>query len=54
MNYIEFYRGESLFNEFLTIKYNDLDKYLKNFSEENDTIKIFDNLYKKIRFDITS
>lgn len=45
------YRGERLFKEFLTTKYGDLDGYLKNVSEDKETIEIFDNLYKKIRFD---
>lgn len=44
------YRGEKLFNKFLTIKYVDLDGYLKNVSEDKEVIEIFDNLYKKIRF----
>ena len=44
------YRGEKLFKEFLTIKYDDLDRYLKNVSEDKDIVEIFDNLYKKIRF----
>ncbi len=44
------YRGEKLFKEFFTLNYSDLDGYLKNISEDKDTIKIFDDLYKKIRF----
>jgi len=44
------YRGEKLFKEFLTIKYDDVDKYLKNVSEDREIVEIFDNLYKKIRF----
>lgn len=44
------YRGEKLFNEFLTTKYDDLDRCLKNVSESKETIEIFDNLYKKIRY----
>jgi predicted RNA-binding protein YlqC (UPF0109 family) len=44
------YRGEKLFEEFLTMKYNDLDGYLKNVSEDKEIVEIFDNLYKKIRF----
>jgi len=44
------YRGEKLFNEFLTVKYDDVDRYLKNVSEDKETVKIFDNVYKKIRF----
>lgn len=43
------YRGEKLFKEFLTIKYGDLDGYLKNVSEDKEIVEIFDNLYKKIR-----
>jgi len=44
------YRGEKLFKEFLTMKYDDVDGYLKNVSEDKDIVEIFDNLYKKIRF----
>lgn len=44
------YRGEKLFNEFLTIRYEDLDRYLKNVSEDKEIVEIFDNLYKKIRY----
>jgi len=44
------YRGEKLFKEFLTIKYDDLDRYLKNVSEDKDIVEIFDNLYQKIRY----
>ncbi len=44
------YRGEKFFKEFLTIKYEDLDRYLKNVSEDKEIVEIFDNLYKKIRY----
>lgn len=44
------YRGEKLFKEFLTIKYDDLDGCLKNVSENKEIVQIFDNLYKKIRY----
>jgi hypothetical protein len=44
------YRGEKLFKEFLTMKYEDVDSYLKNVSEDKEIVEIFDNLYKKIRF----
>lgn len=47
-NYI--YRGERLFNEFFTIKYSDLDNCLRGVSEDKEIVKIFDNLYKKIRY----
>jgi len=44
------YRGEKLFKEFLTMKYDEIDGYLKNVSENKEIVKIFDNLYKKIRY----
>src|SRR3989338_51036 len=44
------YRGEKLFKEFFAIQYEDLDDCLKNVSEDEEIIAIFDNLYKKIRF----
>lgn len=44
------YRGDKLFNEFFTLKYGDLDNYLKNISEDKEILEIFDNLYKKIRY----
>ncbi|MBP8591054.1 TdeIII family type II restriction endonuclease [Candidatus Shapirobacteria bacterium] len=44
------YRGEKLFKEFLTMKYKDVDGYLKNVSEDKEILEIFDNLYKKIRY----
>ncbi|MCK4520512.1 restriction endonuclease [Candidatus Parcubacteria bacterium] len=45
------YRGEKLFDEFFAIKYSDLDDCLRNVSEDKEIVKIFDNLYKKIRYD---
>lgn len=44
------YRGEKLFKEFLTMKYDEVDEYLRNVSENKEIVEIFDNLYKKIRF----
>jgi hypothetical protein len=44
------YRGDKLFKEFFSIKYQELDDYLKNVSEDKEIITIFDDLYKKIRF----
>lgn len=44
------YRGEKLFKEFLAMKYNDVDEYLKNVSEDKEIVEIFDNLYQKIRY----
>lgn len=44
------YRGKKLFDEFFTIKYGELDNCLKNISEDKEIMKIFDNLYNKIRY----
>ncbi len=44
------YRGEKLFDEFFEIKYSDLDDCLQGVSEDKEIVKIFDNLYKKIRY----
>lgn len=41
-------RGRRFFDEFLTIKYDDLEKCLSNISENKKNIKIFDELYQKI------
>lgn len=43
-------RGGNLFKKFFSIKYEDLDSYLKEVSEDKEIVEIFDNLYKKIRF----
>lgn len=44
-------RGKTFFDEFLDIKYEKIDNYLSNLSENPRTIEIFDELYKKIRFE---
>lgn len=41
-------RGKSFFDEFLKIKYEDVDSYMQNLSESPENIKAFDDLYKKI------
>lgn len=41
-------RGKSFFDEFLKIKYEDVDSYMRNLSESPDNIKAFDDLYRKI------
>ncbi len=42
------FRGKRFFDSFTKIKYEDIDGYMKNISENPETIKIFDNLYNKI------
>ena len=44
------YRGDKLFDEFFGLRYKELDEYLKNVSESKEVVKIFDDLYKKIRY----
>lgn len=41
-------RGKAFFDEFLSIKYEDVDLYMRNLSESPENIKAFDDLYKKI------
>lgn len=41
-------RGKRFFDEFLSIKYDDLEKCLSNISENKKNIKVFDELYQKI------
>ncbi|MDY4281179.1 MAG: restriction endonuclease [[Pasteurella] mairii] len=41
-------RGKAFFEEFLRIKYEDVDSYMRNLSESPENIKAFDDLYKKI------
>jgi tmRNA-binding protein len=42
------YRGKKFFDTFTNIKYEDMDSYMRNISEKQETIQIFDNLYNKI------
>jgi hypothetical protein len=41
------YRGKNFFDKFLRAKYDDVDQYLLNLSENPETIKAFKNLYDK-------
>ena len=42
------YRGKKFFEQFLNIKYEEVDEYLANLSEDKETIKSFKTLYDKI------
>jgi hypothetical protein len=42
------YRGKGFFDRFTNIKYEDVDRYMKNISEDEKTKNIFDGLYAKI------
>lgn len=41
-------RGEAFFDEFLTTSYQSVDQYIKELSENHETIKAFDDLYNKV------
>ena len=41
-------RGESFFDEFLSIKYKELNSFMGKLSESSQTIKMFEELHKKI------
>ncbi|WP_297207945.1 HinfI family type II restriction enzyme [uncultured Brachyspira sp.] len=41
-------RGKQFFDEFLSIRYDDVDNYLQKLSESKEVIEMFDNLYKKV------
>ena len=41
-------RGKTFFDEFLSIKYEDVDSYLSTLSESEETISAFKELYEKI------
>jgi cupin superfamily acireductone dioxygenase involved in methionine salvage len=42
------YRGSRFFEKFTNIRYDELENYMLNISEEEQTIKQFDNMYNKI------
>lgn len=45
-------RGKHFFNEFLNIEYKDIETYMTTLSENENIIKLFDNLYNHIVKDI--
>jgi hypothetical protein len=42
-------RGPSLFKQFFSIDYNELDAYLKSIGDDEEILKIFDDLYQRVR-----
>ena len=42
-------RGSQLFERYFATKYEDIDFYLQNISDDPDMLKLFDELYRKIR-----
>lgn len=41
-------RGKKFFDEFLHIRYEEVDEYLSSLSESDDVIKMFDILYHRV------
>lgn len=44
----EIYRGARFFDKYTTIKYEDLEDYMLNISENEETIKQFNDMYEKV------
>ena len=44
----EIYRGKRFFERYTTIKYEDLEEYMINISENDETIKQFNDMYDKV------
>ena len=44
----EIYRGSRFFDKYTTIKYSDLENYMLNISENEETIKQFNDMYNKV------
>lgn len=41
-------RGEKFFNEFLSVKYSDVNDYMSSLSESDEIVEMFNELYKKV------
>lgn len=44
----EIYRGSRFFDKYTTIKYSDLEDYMLNISEDEETINQFNDMYNKV------
>ena len=44
------YRGQQLFDQFLQTKYSDVDKYLTDISDDPEILRIFDDMYQRVRY----
>lgn len=44
----EIYRGSRFFDKYTTIKYSDLEDYMLNISEDEETISQFNDMYNKV------
>lgn len=46
------YRGSQLFDAFFETRFQDIDNYLRQLEDDEEVIRIFDDLYKLIRYTI--
>lgn len=44
-------RGAELFDEYFETKFSDIDFHLRKFSDDENIVAIFDQVYKKVRYD---
>lgn len=44
----EIYRGTRFFEKYTTVKYEDIEKYMLNISENDETLKQFNDMYNKV------
>ncbi|MFQ6006693.1 MAG: HinfI family type II restriction enzyme [Woeseia sp.] len=43
------YRGSRLFDEYFETKYEDVDNYLREIGDDPEIIRMFDNMYERVR-----
>ena len=43
------YRGSRLFDEYFETKYEDVDKYLREIGDDPEMIRVFDEMYERVR-----
>jgi hypothetical protein len=44
------YRGQQFFDRFLQTKYSDVDKYLTEIGDDPEILRIFDDMYQRVRY----
>jgi len=44
------YRGQQLFDQFMQTKYSDVDKYLTEIGDDPEILRIFDDMYQRVRY----
>lgn len=46
------YRGSQLFDEYFQTSYTDVDRYLRSISDDEEVMSIFDELYRRVRYEL--